>query len=381
MAMMDAALPVDDKQQQQMMTPDCHDYVLVPLAEVQSFVERCILAVGAKPSHAKDLATLIACADHRGHLSHGLNRLRMYVQDIRSGTNSKDGEPVILKEKAGTAWVDGNNVLGPVVGTFCTDLAIKKAKESGIGIVVAKGSNHYCIAGWYAMRCADAGLVGMSFTNTSPVVVPTRARKPLIGTNPISMAAPAERGDSFVLDMATSTVAFGKVQLNSMKKEPIPKGWGTDSTGKVTTVPEDVLTSGGLMPLGGQEASGGYKGYGLSMMVEMLCGVFAGAAFGPFVRHWSAKDAVANLGQCFIAINTEAFAPGFTGRMTTLMDECRNSEPAEGETEVLVAGDPERKHMKKVDADGGVLYHRNLIQEMDSLAKDLGIEAMKSKEL
>ncbi|XP_038054703.1 uncharacterized oxidoreductase YjmC-like isoform X2 [Patiria miniata] len=338
-----------------------------------------MVAVGAKPSHAKDLATLLVCADYRGHFSHGMNRLSMYVEDIRSGTNAKDGEPVILKEMGGTAWVDGKNVLGPVVGRFCTDLAIKKAKEAGIGMVVAKGSNHFGIAGWYTMRCAEAGMLGMSFTNTSPLVVPTRAKKPVLGTNPLSLAAPAEKGDSFVLDMATSTVALGKIELNNMKEIPIPSGWGTDSNGQLTQNPSEVLQGGGLMALGGPEVLGGYKGYGLSMGVEILCGILAGSAFGPFVRHWTKKEEEANLGQCFIAINPEAFAPGFPGRMSTLMKECRTAEPAEGETEVLVAGDPERQHMKKVDEEGGVTYHRNLIQLMDKLAKDLTIEPMKPK--
>ncbi|CAI5441792.1 unnamed protein product [Caenorhabditis angaria] len=135
----------------------------------------------------------------------------MYVRDVQKNVCKSDGTPIILSERAATAWVDGNNLLGPVVGNFCMDLAIKKAKEAGIGWVVAKGSNHYGIAGWYSLRALKQGLLGMSMTNTSPLCYPTRSAKPALGTNPISLAAPGVNNDSFVLDMASTTVAIGKL--------------------------------------------------------------------------------------------------------------------------------------------------------------------------
>ncbi|XP_072034931.1 uncharacterized oxidoreductase YjmC-like [Amphiura filiformis] len=362
------------------MAGSVSDYQRVEVSEAKSFCERCMVSVGTKPDHAAALAEVLVCGDYRGHYSHGMNRLEMYVKDIKSGTTVSDKEPVILKELAGSAWVDGNNLLGPWVGKFCIDLAIKKAKEAGIGMVVAKGSNHFGIAGWYSLRCVEAGMIGMAFTNTSPLVVPTRGRKRTMGTNPLSMCAPAANNDQFALDMATSTCAYGKVELNDMKEIPIPKSWGSNAKGQETTSPKEVLTEGGLMPLGGTEECGGYKGYGLAVMVEILCGILGGGNFGPFVRQWKTSTEVANLGQCFIAINTEAFAPGFEGRMSTLLDTCRGLEPAEGETEVLVAGDPEKRHMEKVDKEGGVLYHKNLIRQMGELAKNLGVESMKTKE-
>ncbi|XP_071494760.1 uncharacterized oxidoreductase YjmC-like [Diadema antillarum] len=350
------------------------DYSTVAVAEAESFMKRCMLATGANPDHCAVLAEVLACADHRGHYSHGMNRLEMYVNDVEGGMTEKDGQPVVLKEMAGTAWVDGRNLLGPVVGKFCTDLAIQKAREAGIGWVVAKGSNHYSIAGWYTLRCMEQGMIGMSFTNTSPLVVPTRARKPMFGTNPISCGAPAQNGDGYVLDMATSTVALGKIELNAVKEIPIPNGWGCDATGRESNDPKSVIAGGGLLPLGGSEISGGYKGYGLAMMVDIFCGILGGAQFGPNVRKWKVNDRVADLGQCFVAINTEAFAPGFSGRLGELMAMCRGAEPAEGETEVLVAGDPERQHMAKVAKDGGLHYHHNLLKQMDALATKLKVD-------
>ncbi|XP_077869473.1 putative oxidoreductase YjmC [Saccoglossus kowalevskii] len=322
-----------------------HDesYRYVDLNEARSFIERCMQSVGTKPSHAAALAEVLVKADYRGHYSHGINRLDVYLDDIKKKTTVSDTEPSIVKENVATGYVDGCNLLGPVVGKFCMELAIKKAKEAGIGWVVANGM--YVI---------------------------------MLGTNPITCAAPAKDGDSFVLDMATSAVALGKVEIADRAETSIPQGWGVDSTGQITTDSKSVLQGGGLLPLGGSEETSGYKGYGLAMMVEMFCGILGNGDFGPNIRRWKDADRVANLGQCFVAIDPESFAPGFTDRMQSLIDICRGQQPAEGESEVLIAGDPERIHMKKVDRDGGLRYHINLINALDKIAVELGVTKLKT---
>jgi len=351
----------------------------VAVEEVKSFIQRCMEAVGTSSKHAVALADNLTAADHRGHFSHGFNRLEMYVNDIQNGiTVSGDLEPSILKQTVATAHVDGNNLLGPVVGNFCMELAIQKAKDAGVGWVAAKGSNHYGIAGWYAMLASEQGLMGLSFCNTSPLVVPTRARTPTLGTNPISLAAPGRDGDSFVLDMATSAVALGKIEIANVKGAPIPDGWGTDEKGQVCNDPKSVINGGGLLPLGGAEISSGYKGYGLGMLTEIFCGILSGSMWGPNIRQWKTTDTIANLGQCFIAVDPEAFGSGFSDRMQDFMDTCRALEPAEGETEVLVPGDPERQHIAKCDAQGGIEYHPNLIQIMNKLASRLSVAELKT---
>ncbi|KAK3603644.1 hypothetical protein CHS0354_017361 [Potamilus streckersoni] len=352
-----------------------HGSKIVPLAELQTFVVRCMGAVGISEDDAGALADLLVSADYRGHYSHGLNRLQMYINDVKSGTTVGDAKPEIVKETIATALVDGNNVLGPVVGRFCIDLAIKKAKEAGIGWVSARNSNHFGIAGWYGLRAVDNGMIGMAFTNTSPLLVPTRAKKEALGTNPICMAAPAKDGDSFVLDMATTAVALGKVEIAHRKGEPIPPGWAIDSSGKETLDPSECEC---LFPLGGTEKTSGYKGYGLSMMVELFCGILSGAHYGPNIRTWKDTHQKADLGQCYVAIDPNAFEPGFADRLSDLMNICRNLEPAEGETEVLVAGDPERQHMAKCDKQGGILYHPNQIKYANDIAEQLGVEPMKA---
>jgi len=345
----------------------------VALSEMHSFMMRCMEKAGAKTQHSKALADLLVAADYRGHYSHGLNRLDMYVRDIQSGITVSDKEPEIIKETAATAYVDGKNVLGPVVGKYSMEIAIKKAKEAGIGWVTAKGSNHFGIAGWYAMRAMEQGLIGMAFTNTSPLMVPTRAKQPALGTNPIACAAPANNGDSYVLDMATTAVALGKLELNERKGMQIPLGWGCDEDGKAT--PEPAKAQNRLMPLGGTEECSGYKGFGLAMMVEIFCGILAGADFGPNIRRWKTTDREANLGQCFVAIDPSAFAPGFSDRLQSLNDHLRHMEPSEADAPVFVAGDPERKHMEETDSNGGILYHANQIKFANDLAQQLKVEA------
>jgi len=358
---------------------DYPDAVLVPIPEITAFIERCMVAAGTKREHAKALADNLMLADYRGHFSHGLNRLDMYVHDIQTGITVSDVEPKIVRETAATAHVDGNNVLGPVVGNFSMGIAIKKAKEAGIGLVAAKGSNHYGIAGFYSLQALKEGQMGMSFTNTSPLVLPTRGRKVTLGTNPITLAAPGKGDDSFVLDMATSAVALGKIELQDVKKEKIPPGWGADASGKESFIPADVLKGGGLLPLGGSELSSGYKGYGLAVLTEIMCGILAGAEYGPNIRRWKNTDRIANLGQCFIAINPDCFEPGFRDRMQDLMNICRTTPPAVGETEVLVAGDPERQHMAKCDKQGGIKYHPNQIANLNKLAASLKVDELAVK--
>ncbi|KAK3591130.1 hypothetical protein CHS0354_040193 [Potamilus streckersoni] len=347
--------------------------ILVAKEEVHSFIVRCIVGAGAELSHAECLADNLVLADCRGHTTHGLLRTALYVKDLKSDITKGSGVPTILKETPAIALVDGNNLLGPVVGRFCMAMAIRKAQKTGIGFVTARGSNHFGIAGAYSVQAMKQGLLGISMTNASPALVPTRARKMVFGTNPISVAAPALNGDNFVLDMATSAVSLGKVQVCKMDGEDMPDGWGVDKTGRDTTDPSDVLDDGGLHPLGGREITSGYKGYGLAMMVEILCGILSGANYGPKIRHWTSKEEIANLGHCFIAINTNAFESGFEARMADLIDACRNLETAEPKDKVLIPGDRARSKIENVEKSGAIEYSAETIRQAEALARDLGI--------
>ncbi|XP_023223888.1 uncharacterized protein LOC111625091 [Centruroides sculpturatus] len=176
--------------------------------------------------------------------------------------------------------------------------------------------------------------------------------------------------------MAMTTVALGKVEMQYRKNEPIPEGWGLNKDGKMTTDPMEVFNGGTLLPLGGDELTSGYKGYGLAMMSEIFCGLFGDSAYGPNIRTWLSTSTEANLGQCFAAIDPNVFASGFEDRLSDLMNCYRKQEPAEGKDEVLVPGDPERQHMAKCDSEGGIRYHLNQIKYANDLAKKLGVEPL-----
>ncbi|KAH9422782.1 hypothetical protein DERP_008045 [Dermatophagoides pteronyssinus] len=349
---------------------------IVPVEVMKNFIKNIMIKLNVDPSHAENLADVLVTGDYRGHFSHGLNRIELYIKDIQQGTCKKDGIPKILKETSATAWVDGNALLGPVVGKFCMELAIKKAKESGVGWVVAKGSNHFGIAGYYSMMALSHKLLGMSFTNASPLLAPTRSTEAFFGTNPLSLSAPSSsKNDDFVLDMATSVVALGKVEIANRKEEKIPHGWVIDKNGKTS---DDPANFHALLPLGGPEHSSGYKGYGLAALVEIFTSILGGSAMAPNVRSWSDNHTEANLGQCFIAINPDCFAPGFSDRMSELNHNLRTQKPADPDRPVLVHGDPERAHMQKCDQQGGIEYHINQIKMADKLAEQFEIEPLKT---
>ncbi|KAM7352756.1 putative oxidoreductase YjmC isoform 2-T2 [Cochliomyia hominivorax] len=350
---------------------------LVPVAESRRFMIDCFKAVNVPQEHAEQQADLLVAADYRGHFSHGMNRLEMYLNDLLINSTNGAAMPTILKETPSTAWVDGNNGLGAVVGNFCMDLAIKKAKQVGVGWVCAKGSNHYGMAGWYPMRAMKEGLVGLSMTNTSPLMAPTRSKQACLGTNPLSLGVPV-KDDKFLLDMATTAVALGKIEIQRRKGEPVPHGWAQDPDGNETTDAELAYQTGCLMPLGGSELNSGYKGYGLGALVDILSGVMAGANYSTKVRKWTHAGAntAANLGQVFIAVDPNCFTPDFEDRMVDFNGRLRGCEPTNPEKPVLVAGDKESINMKAVDEVGGIQYLPNQLQTCENLSKRFNVKPL-----
>lgn len=355
---------------------DYERYISRP--EVERYMVDCMTSVNVPADRALMLAKNLTEADVRGHFSHGLNRLAMYVSDIQNDLCDPHADPKILKEGPATGWIDGCNTLGVVVGEFAMNLAIKKAKETGIGWVTAKGSNHFGICQWYTAMATRENLMGMASTNTSPLVTPTRAQETVFGTNPIAIAANGKQ-DGFILDMSTSSVAVGKIEMQLRKGQALPsKGWALGTDGKPTTDANEAFYNGkGLMPLGGEEINSGYKGYGLGMLVDILCGIMSGSNNGPNIRHWNNYvGEVANLGHFFVAIDPDYFAPDFKDRLQDLMDHLRQLPPADPSKPVLVPGDPEEIAMKEVAQNGGIFYTTDHIVTYRSLAEKLNVRPM-----
>ncbi|XP_075981473.1 putative oxidoreductase YjmC isoform X2 [Anticarsia gemmatalis] len=350
----------------------------VATVEALRFMVDCLLAAGANKKAAEQQAKLLIQADKFGHPSHGLNRLEMYVNDIKSGNCEPNNDPEILKETQSTAWIDAKNVLGATVSHFAMDLAISKAKNTGVGWVAVKGSNHNGMAGYWAQLAADKGMIGMAFTNTSPLMAPTRSKQAALGTNPISVVAPASKGESFYLDMATTAAAVGKIEMKVREGAPLPSGWAQGPDGNETHDAEVAFDTKRLFPLGGGEVTSGFKGFGLGAMVELFTGILSGAKYGHHVRQWShdAEGGPADLGHCFVAVDPECFAPGFGDRLADCIQHWRELEPLDPKLPVLTPGDKEKMECSRVDKCGTLSFVKQQIESSAALAKRLNVKPM-----
>ncbi len=342
--------------------------VRVAYSELVDVVAGCLVGAGASRAHAELTAELLVYADARGIPSHGVNRADLYANEIEAGVVDGEASPVVERSEGATALIDGRNALGAVVSRLANDTAIAKAREFGVGVVVAHRSNHFGAAGFWASRAMAEGFIGLSFTNTAPFAVPTGGRNRAVGTNPFCCFAPGADGDSFQLDMATSTVPIGKIEVMDRIGKPLPHGWGVDRSGAPCTDAAEVCKHGGLYPLGGAEETAGYKGYGLGMFIELVTAVLSGAAVGPSVQPWVAsRSSAMDFGQCFIVIDPARFAPGFEARLQDYMAAMRALPGS-----VRVPGDV-KKRFEAEARERGVTLHGQVATALKALAGRYGV--------
>lgn len=313
---------------------------------------------------------VLVAADLRGIESHGTTMLSLYDDNRRAGLLKMDRDITVVRESPVTALIDGGGGLGHAPGVRAMELAIAKCKVSGLAAVAVRNSSHYGAAGVYAMMAAEQGLIGVSTTSThTPSVVPTFARNPMFGTHPLAFAAPTRRNRPFVLDMATSTVAVGKLKIAAMQRKPIPVGWSLDPAGQPVTDPVAGIKHRRMTPLGGSREQGSHKGYGLAAMVEILSGVLSGATL-PALH--AASDPV-NLGHFFMAIDPSAFRGEgeFETDLDELIDALHAAPPVDPSQPVLVAGDPEADREEERRKNGIPLYS-DQIELLQRLARESG---------
>jgi LDH2 family malate/lactate/ureidoglycolate dehydrogenase len=336
--------------------------IIVNDQKLLQFVQGVFQSFGVAPDKAFICAENLVLADLRGIPSHGVARLKRYVDGMINGTILPLAKPTVVKEAPSTATIDGNAGLGQVIAHYATELAIAKAKKNGVGVVTVRNSNHYGIAGYYSQMILEAGLLGISMTNSAPLVVPTFGKEMIIGTNPISLTAPTKRNRPFFLDMATSVVPRGKLEVYDRREKPLPEGWAVDAAGKVTTSAAEVLRNmtaragGGILPLGGEgELFSGYKGYGMAVLVDILCGVLSGGAYGDMVdsKGPHGENQPAEVGHFFMALNIENFVEMevFKEKMDDFIDRLKASAKAEGADRIFIHGEKEYelydKHRKE----------------------------------
>ncbi len=353
--------------------------VIVNNEKLLQFTENVFKTFGITDKDAHVCADNLVAADMRGIPSHGVARLKRYVDGMKSGLIFPQNKPNIVKETPSTATVDGNGGLGQVVGYFATQLAIEKGKKSGVGIVTVRNSNHFGIAGYYSQMILNEGMMGMSLTNSAPLVVPTFGKEMIEGTNPISLTAPTKRNRPFFLDMATSVVPRGKLEVYDREGKSLPEGWAVDQSGKVTTDAGKVLKNmlarvgGGILTLGGEgELYSGYKGYGMSVLVDILTGVLSGGAYANLVYAKKEGQVVPpNVCHFFMALKIENFVDldVFKEKMDDLIDRLKNSAKAEGQNRIYIHGEKEYERYEKHKKEGVPLQ-----EKVYEILKEIGQE-------
>jgi L-2-hydroxycarboxylate dehydrogenase (NAD+) len=324
----------------------------VDVDALRTLAASILRAVGLAPTDAETAARVLVASDMRGIASHGVARLDWYVTMIDEGTIDPRATADVVRESASTAVLDAHNGMGHPAGVRAMEMAIGKAAEHDLGIVTVRHSNHYGIAGYYAMMALEHDQIGISLTNSHPCVVPTGGRVAQIGTNPIAFAAPVEGMPAFVLDMATAVVPRGRLEVAARRRQSLAEGWAVDKHGRPTVSPEEGL-EGGLLPLGGPSITSGYKGYGLGAVVEILSAVLPGSLYGPLI-HGMWDGGPSDLGQFFMAVNIAAFDDplAYKRRMADFLQHVKASPRADPDTEILVAGEKEYRASERSKIHG-----------------------------
>ena len=345
--------------------------------QLKKFCTDAFLKFGFNEQECEIIVDVLLTSDLYGIESHGMQRLVRYHKGIEKGLIKVDAKPEIVFETPVSAVIEGNDGMGQLLGHKAMSIAIEKAKKTGMAIVSVRNSNHYGIAGYYAKMACKEGLIGMSMTNSEAIMVPTFARKAMLGSNPIAIAMPAEPYD-FFFDASTTVVTRGKLEIYNKLDKPLPDMWALDKNGKGTSDASDVLKNivakagGGIMPLGGEtEQSGSHKGYGYGMFCEIFCSILSMGLTSNHT-HIGSKG-----GTChgFIAINPEVFgdAAAIKEHLSTFLSELREAPKAEGQERIYTHGEKE-VFAYKDRMENGIDVNLGTVAEMVDLCKYLDMD-------
>ncbi|MCX7311087.1 MAG: Ldh family oxidoreductase [Hyphomicrobiales bacterium] len=344
-----------------------------PIAAMVAFTRDALLACGVPAADAELAAKQMIEADLTGFDAHGIVRLGNYCNWIKSGRVNAKAKIKVLQRSPATALVDGDDGIGHLVMTYAMNLAIEMARESGVGWVGTRNSNHAGAAGIYPAMAVEQGMVGIyAAVSTLNHMAPWGGAEALMGTNPIAIAIPAGKDAPVVLDIATSVSSFGNIRQHLARNEPLQEGWVVHSkTGQPITDPKKV-DEGVLLPIGG------HKGSGLALMIGLLAGVLNGAAFGrDVVDPSSPGSAPTNTGQFVVAVDVSRFmAPDvFAAEMDRHLGELRSSPTLPGFDKVRIPGEDRRNRIADRSADG-VQLPQNLVKQLDEFAAKMSIQTL-----
>jgi LDH2 family malate/lactate/ureidoglycolate dehydrogenase len=352
-----------------------------PAAQIREQLVTVLRAWGMSAAHADTTAEMMLETDLRGVDSHGISMLPTYDRELRAGRLNMTPTFKTVREGPAFALIDADASLGHPVSVHAMRLAVDKCRQTAVAVVSVFNSHHFGAAGCYSRIAADRGVIGMVTASTRGVtLVPTFAAEPVMGTNPLAFAAPARRNPPFQLDMATTTVAAGKVKVYKLNHHALPDGWVVDDKGHPVTDPEQAFRyvferpEGGITPLGGPREAGGHKGYGLAVMVHILGGALAGASFSPIRNRTQKASDPHNIGHFFLAIDPRAFRPdgGFEEDLDQVIDVLHGAKRADAGQPVLVAGDPEMATRAERLRDG-VPVPEDLLVQLRAVADAAGV--------
>jgi LDH2 family malate/lactate/ureidoglycolate dehydrogenase len=359
------------------------DKTYVPFELAADFIASAFIKSGVPEEDAAICADVLVESDRRGIDSHGCNRFKpIYIDRIRSGIQKSVTEFEIIRETATTAVVDGHDGMGMVVGFKSMQLAIEKAKKYGMGMVAARNSTHYGIAGYYATMATKEGMIGMTGTNARPSIAPTFGVENMLGTNPLTIGLPTDEDFPFVIDCATSITQRGKIEHYARMGMATPAGMVIGSDGKPRTDSRQILIDlvngdAALTPLGGiGEELGGYKGYGYATVVEILSSALQAGSYLKMLNGIgdNGEKVPYHLGHFFMAIDTEAFMGLESFRKTAgdILRELRASKLAPGEKRIYTAG--EKEHLAWLDRkDKGIPVEAEVMKEFIEIRDSLGL--------
>jgi LDH2 family malate/lactate/ureidoglycolate dehydrogenase len=331
---------------------------------------------GYSAKEAAITAYVLVEADARNIPSHGVSRLDFYRKNIQGGFAKPGAEPSIAWETPASLVIDGNDGIGPYITSWSVDKMLEKAKQTGTAFCAVRNSNHYGIAGLWAEKIAQNDMIGMAFTNTRTCGIPTFGRERVLGTNPIAVAIPETGGRVFLLDMATATVAHGKVEVYDRRKKPMPQGWAVDENGVGTTDAtafEKLFYSnpryGGHLFLGGEgEVSGGHKGFGLGLLVELLC---SGLSLGMSSLDTFQQGKGSGITHFFGAISLNLFgeADALKSHVAGILDDIRTGEKARGHDRIYIHGEKEAE-ARDLAMKEGIVIDDATCALLDAFAKE-----------
>lgn len=356
--------------------------VFVSVDTLESFMRAVFMRSGVPESDAAICAKVLIASDLRGIESHGIGRLKMYRDRIKSGILQPVTNMQVIRESPTTAVIDGGHGMGMVIGERSMRLAIEKARVYGMGAVAVRNSSHYGIAGYYVDLAVCSGMIGMTVTNARPSIAPTFSVQPMLGTNPIAFGAPTDEDCPFLFDGATSITQRGKIEVLARAEKPTPPGWVIDQQNEPLTNTPEILAgfaqeTAALLPLGGDsELLGGHKGYGLATIVEILSSALQSGSFLNNLTGIAENGTLAphSLGHFFLAINVESFTELGTFKKATgdILRQLRAARKAPGADRIYTAGEKEYESSKRVRLTG-VPIPFNLQKEIKILQNELDL--------